>query len=133
MQTGTYFIGDPSIFQKICKNLFTTLEFHHLPENLNKEVFFEGYDFAIYKTHLGPGYFHSCDAKSIVCNSGLIGCIPLTPLDMDKIEELKEVGIIKDFHKEFHTKNAAGYIYFGDYSVDTIQHNEDINEDSYAD
>lgn len=91
-------------------------------------VLADGRRFATYSTAYGDGTY-----DGISVDSGTIGCILLSDIDLTNPENCITLGRVVEFNKPFTTSALGGAIRFGDVSIDTgsDSYYEDDEDDEY--
>ena len=130
MPAGRYYVGDlcyvmtDKEWDEFCS--ITTDGNRCLHGEFNFE---DGRRFATFGTKWGDGvYFDSKKLYEFSVDAGLIGCIRLNEINIEKLDNIKmeRLGAIIDFPYGFGTGSTDGVITFGHVIIDT-----DSNEDMY--
>lgn len=122
MPAGRYYIGDlcyvmtDGEWDEFCKLTIVDNDCVHGEFN-----FADGRRFATYGTKWGDGEYRSNINTKHSVDAGLIGCIRLNEINIEKLdeEEMERLGAIVDFPNEFKTYSNDGLIVFGHVIINT--------------
>lgn len=138
MPAGRYYIGDlcyvmtDKEWDEFCAITIVDNDCVH-----GEFTFEDGRRFATYGTKWGDGLYRSNIGTKHSVDAGLIGCIRLNEINMEKLneEEMERLGAIVQFDYSFSTGCRDGVITFGDVIIDTDSdedmYDEDEDEDEY--
>lgn len=128
MKAGTYVICDlcyvmsESEWDEVCSKIEIGYTGEVTLEN--------GKNIAFYHTQYGDGVYFDQENNEYSVDSGTLGCILVSDLDV----ELDDSMNIFDFQSDFDTYESAGDIYFGWIEIKTSGENpEDNIDDDYDD
>lgn len=134
MPAGRYYIGDlcyvmtDKEWDEFCS--LTTIDYDCIHGEFNFE---DGRRFATYGTKWGDGEYKSNINTNHSVDAGLIGCIRLNEINIEKLneEDMLGVGAIVDFDKPFKTYENNGLIVFGHVIINTDPDENYEEEDVY--
>ncbi len=123
MPAGTYYIGDlcyvmHDVWDEVCKR--TT------QHNLCLEGSFtlnNGKKFAVLSTAYGDGEYYDNEYGVYSVDSGTIGCIKVTDINIEEMDNL-HLGRIVRFGTDFDVINDCGKLVFGHLMIDTTDGEE---------
>ena len=129
MKAGTYYLGDLCYvlhdeWDEVCSII--------IDDNRCLDGEFtlkDGRRFAIYGTAYGDGTYKDQSGNEYGVDSGSIGCILLSDIDLDSEGNFLTGGNIVPFGNDFYTGEQDGKIMFGSLSIDTDPEEDDEEED----
>jgi hypothetical protein len=134
MRAGTYYVGDLCYvlhdeWDEACKLMFAGRDDH----NCNQGEFnlSDGRRFAIYSTAYGDGTYEDQNGRSYGVDSGSIGCILLSDIDVYHPDNFVGDGQTITFDQDFYTGYQDGKIMFHNVSIDTDPEDIEEEEDEY--
>lgn len=119
LKKGLYYVGDPCyIFDKSWDKVLEETEYFE-----NDNLLF-GENFAGGGTTHGDGIYFDDSGNKYFVDAGLIACLPVSLLEIDKVYSIEDVqkgdGFhIIDFKEDFEAYCDNGYFEFGHISIDT--------------
>lgn len=130
MPAGTYYVGDLCYvmdndeWDQFCS--ITISGMNCLSGEFNMP---DGRRFATYGTRWGDGEYQDQYGNRYGVDAGLIGCIKLDDIKVDKFDILSKLGSVFTFGTDFDTSSTdAGLIKFGHIHIDT---DPEYEEDYY--
>jgi len=133
MKAGKYYIGDLCYvmndeWDEVCNLTISGNEVLNGEFNLK-----DGRRFAMFTTRWGDGNYFDQHGKSYDVDSGSIGCILISDIDMKKERNFLSGGNVYDFDKDFEVFSKDGNITFGYVTIDTdpVEEEEFDEEDVY--
>lgn len=131
MPAGEYYIGDLCYvmhgeWSEVCD---LTIKYE-TDDCLDGEfALADGRRFAMYRTTWGDGEYEDQHGKSYPVDAGLIGCIRVSDIDMDNLDNDITLGNVYTFDKDFNTFSEEGKICIGGVIVDTDPIYEEYDEE----
>ena len=127
MKAGTYYVGDlcyvmHAEWDEVCGFICSDTELTEGEFTLKS-----GVKFACYGTMYGDGWYHAGN-YSFGVDSGTLGCILLSDIDLTNPDNNVTLGSIIKFDDDFETSNVDGVISIGHLNIDTDEA-EVIDED----
>ena len=109
MQAGEYYVGDlcyvmdDKEWDECCKLFFAGRAF-----GINDGEFelTDGRKFASYSTKHGDGCYKDQHGNRYSVDAGLIGCIKLADIKVEKYNDISELGAIHTFERDFTTSGG---------------------------
>jgi hypothetical protein len=124
MKPGKYYVGDlcyvlgDTRWDEICE---LTIDGHKCLEG--QFITKDGLMFVMYGTAYGDGSYYDEQGREYSVDSGTIGCVAiedLSEVELKKSNEIKGLGNIIDFPKEFQCKKIGrNILVFGHIEIDT--------------
>jgi hypothetical protein len=110
MQAGEYYVGDlcyvfdDTEWGEICSIMFNTTH----PSGVRDGEFEmkDGRRFATYSTKHGDGCYKDQHGNRYSVDAGLIGCIKLADIKVEKYNDISELGAIHTFERDFTTSGG---------------------------
>ncbi len=122
MPAGLYYVGDLAYVLHDewyeCCNLFFR---GRTDRGCNEGEFNlkDGRRFANFNTVFGDGEYIDNRGRSYGVDSGSIGCVLLTDIDLENADNFLRGGQVVDFPQDFEVYSGGGILYFGSLQIDT--------------
>ena len=133
MPAGTYYVGDLCYvlhdeWDECCGLFFVKCDVCREGEFTLKD----GRKFASFSTTYGDGTYEDVIGRSYDVDSGSIGCILLSNVDLTNRHNFTDCGQIIEFDQDFEVSSRHGVLQFGHVLIDTDWYNDD-DDDNYDD
>lgn len=134
MPAGNYYVGDLCYvlhdeWDECCNLFFQGRNDHGCNEG--EFTLKDGRRFANFNTAIGDGSYQDQRGRYYSVDSGSIGCVLLTDLDLENADNFIRAGQIVDFPNDFEVYSEGGVLHFGSLEIDTDpEWEEEEDEDS---
>jgi hypothetical protein len=134
MKAGEYYVGDlcyvmHAEWKEVCDLLFEGRD----DGGCNEGVFNlkDGRTFAIYNTAYGDGYYPDNVGREYMVDSGSIGCIRLSDIDLTNEDNFLTGGHVVTFDNDIEVSKDYDYglLVFGNVRIDTDPYGDGEDED----
>ena len=132
MKSGTYYVGDLCYvlhdeWDEVCQ-----LTINHDRAIGGEFNLKDGRRFAMYNTMYGDGTYHDNLGGEYWVDSGSIGCILVSDIDQNNVENHLDVGNVHIIRQDFPTGEKDGKIMFHNVSINTDDVVEEEEYDLYG-
>ena len=122
LKSGDYYVGDlcyvlHAEWDEVCELLFANRN----DGGCNEGVFNlkDGRTFAIFNTAYGDGVYQDNFGAEYMVDAGSIGCIKLSDIDRDHVDNFITGGQIVGFDNDFEVDTDGALLTFGHIRIDT--------------